>query len=67
MSYYIAVPQIILEFEANYEGIDHCLEALREMIMCAGDMTPIPSIWSQKGKKDNPNSILCTHAGTLTS
>ncbi|KAH8786779.1 hypothetical protein F5882DRAFT_294003, partial [Hyaloscypha sp. PMI_1271] len=35
-------------------GEDHCIDAMREMIMCRGDMTPIPVIWDERGQRDNP-------------
>lgn len=35
--------------------IDHCIEALRELIMCGGNMTPIPLKWSENGKRMNPD------------
>ena len=35
--------------------VDHCIEALRELIMCEGNMTPIPIEWSEKGERINPN------------
>ncbi|KAJ5050927.1 uncharacterized protein L3040_002794 [Drepanopeziza brunnea f. sp. 'multigermtubi'] len=35
--------------------VDHCIESLRELIMCEGNMTPIPLEWSEKGKRMNPN------------
>ncbi|CZR69056.1 uncharacterized protein PAC_18957 [Phialocephala subalpina] len=35
--------------------IDHCVESLRELIMCSGNMTPIPLEWSEKGERLNPN------------
>ncbi|KAK5938528.1 hypothetical protein PMZ80_009499 [Knufia obscura] len=35
--------------------VDHCIESLRELIMCEGNMTPIPIEWSEKGERINPN------------
>jgi hypothetical protein len=35
--------------------VDHCIESLRELIMCEGNMTPIPIEWSQTGGRINPN------------
>ena len=37
------------------DTIDHCIEPLRELTMCGGDMTPIPIEWSEKGERLNPN------------
>lgn len=34
---------------------EHCIEALREMLMCAGDMTPLPLKWSEVGNRWNPD------------
>ncbi|KPI45512.1 uncharacterized protein AB675_895 [Cyphellophora attinorum] len=35
--------------------VDHCIESLRELIMCEGNMTPIPIEWSELGGRINPN------------
>ena len=35
--------------------VDHCVESLRELIMCEGNMTPIPIEWSSTGRRINPN------------
>lgn len=35
--------------------LDHCIDALRESIMCAGDMTLIPVVWSANRNWIMPN------------
>jgi hypothetical protein len=27
---------------------DHCIDAVRQSLMCASDMTPLPNMWSNK-------------------
>lgn len=51
-------PSSPLHLRAQKELIvetDHCIESLRELIMCEGNMTPIPLEWSEKGERLNPN------------
>ena len=35
--------------------VDHCIESLRELLVCEGNMTPLPIQWSAPGKRINPN------------
>lgn len=35
--------------------VDHCIESLRELLMCEGNMTPLPIEWSLEGQRVNPN------------
>ncbi|KAH8678362.1 hypothetical protein BX600DRAFT_507313 [Xylariales sp. PMI_506] len=48
--------------------LDHCIDALRESIMCAGDMTLIPVVWSANRNWIIPNfktSHTCRDPNTL--
>ena len=46
-------PEMLTENAITH--VDHCIESLRELIMCEGNMTPIPIEWSEKGERINPN------------
>lgn len=40
----------------NVMIIDHCIDALRELIQCGGDLTPIPIVWSDEVGRHVPDT-----------
>lgn len=48
--FYLAIANTSTDY-----ATDHCIESLRELIMCGGNMTPIPLEWSETGERLNPN------------
>lgn len=48
--------------------VDHCIDSLRELLMCEGNMTPLPIEWSKTGQRINPNYAqrhICRDFGAL--
>lgn len=33
------------------EHIDHCIDTIRQSLMCASDLTPLPFVWSEENQK----------------
>lgn len=35
---------------------EHCIDHIRQMLMCGGDMTPIPTVWTDKSQRNYVHS-----------
>lgn len=33
------------------EHIDHCIDSIRQSLMCSGDVTPLPFVWSENHQR----------------
>jgi hypothetical protein len=48
--------------------VDHCLDYLRQMIQCSGDLTPIPTKWwagANRDYSDSDNEHTCRNFASI--